>query len=66
VTDGITLPVAELLAHQGIRSVFITGDPYALSFNKIAKELVLTKPFSPADFQTALRYAFENPLHLIA
>jgi CheY-like chemotaxis protein len=62
VTDGITLPVAELLALRGIRSIFITGDRDALSFHRIANELVLGKPFSPADLQTSLRYAFDNPL----
>ena len=62
VSDGITLPVAELLAHRGIRSIFVTGDFDAPQTHAIDEQSVVMKPFAPTDLQTALRYALENPL----
>jgi len=62
VTDGLTLPLAEVLARRGIRSIFVTGDFHAQSTYALDQHLILIKPFSPADFQTVLRRAFDSPL----
>ena len=62
VTDGITLPVAELLALRRVRSIFVSGDFDVSSKYGINEKTVLTKPFAPADLQAALIYAFDAPL----
>ena len=62
LTDGITLPIAELLGNRGIRSIFVTGDFGAFSAQGISRDFVLIKPFAPADLQRVLRKALENPL----
>jgi len=62
LTDGITIPVAELLGNRGVRSIFVTGDFGASSTHRLPADFVLMKPFSPADLEVVLRNALANPL----
>jgi DNA-binding response OmpR family regulator len=60
LTDGLSLPIAQVLAGRGIPSVFMSGDQDAESKLGLATGSVLLKPFSPAELQAALTAALSG------
>jgi DNA-binding response OmpR family regulator len=57
LTNGLSLPIAQVLARRGIPCVFMSGDFEAESTLGLAKGSVLLKPFSPQQLRAALTAA---------